>query len=108
MISPKGYWTNKVEELKNYIKLNEHRIQSLKIALEKEKALKKFQLLEVMAKARNMKVNQQALIDEVYTSHEQLIHNLEEQIEEINKHQKKNQVLLEEAYQHFKDLSQNP
>ena len=51
MISPKKYWTMRVEELESKIKSDKMKIYCLRLLIEKEKAVKPFEIKEVKIKA---------------------------------------------------------
>jgi len=51
MISPNKYWTIKVEELKNKIKADRMKIHCLRLKIEKERAVKPFEIKEIKIKA---------------------------------------------------------
>ena len=53
MISPKKYWTMRVEELENKVNADKMHIHCLRLSIEKAKAVKPFNIKEVQIKARS-------------------------------------------------------
>ncbi|MBN1914424.1 MAG: hypothetical protein JW769_00850 [Parachlamydiales bacterium] len=106
MISPKGYWENKISELENHIEVGQHRLKILEISLQKTKATIPFKIEEAEQKA-SLEGNAEEMIHCITENCQHKIQKLQEDIEKLVQEKKEEEQALKEAQQHLQECQQN-
>jgi hypothetical protein len=82
IISPKSYWTFKIKEIESNILCHNWEIQSLELALDKERAVGHFDIQKAKCDTSFGKGNQEDLIENAIAVHLEKISELENQLKE--------------------------
>lgn len=105
MIAPENYWHQKVHELEDQLDRDTLKLNSLKISLEKEKAIGSYQIKQAAIKARVLGLNAKGFEEKEKKEQEKRISDLKRKIDELIFSHREKKELFEQAQEKFQFFS---